>query len=163
MFDLAPCDEEFFVSAPDQYSFTLDLPVPAARVWEGLSNATPLSWCRALSGGRYTSAPPHHVGTTREIKALGLLHLKEEFFRWDEGVRHSFWVTQSNLPLFHRFAEDYLVEPTADGCRFTWSFASEPVKGLSWPSGLAAMPNRALYKSLEFDTRRHFTRSAKAH
>lgn len=156
MFTLHTCDESIFETAPIVRSFSLDLPVPATKVWEGLSNDTPLAWCRLLSNGRYTSPRPFAVGTTREITVGRTMRLREEFFRWEEGRRHSFWVTQSSVPLFRRFAEDYLVEPTATGCRFTWTFAFEPAKPIARPSALVAWGSKPVLAWLKRDTQRHF-------
>ncbi|MCW4354865.1 SRPBCC family protein [Hoyosella sp. YIM 151337] len=139
MFDLQECDASFFETAPTVRSFSLDLPVPAAQVWEGLSSDTPLAWCSLLSNGRYTSRRPFGAGTNREITVARMLDLCEEFFRWEEGRRHSFWVMQASLPMFRRFAEDYLVEPTATGCRFTWTFAFEPLPALARPNVAAGL------------------------
>lgn len=158
-FDLSPCDASFFDTAPQRHVHTMDLPVPAGRVWEGLAGDAPLSWCRMLSGGRYTSARPYGVGTTREITAGRLLRLREQFLLWEEGRRHAFWVTQANMPLFRRFAEDYLVEPTPTGCRFTWTFAYESAPALAHPGKVARLPNEALFRSLVHDTKRHFRRA----
>ena len=41
--------------------------------------------------------------------------MRERFFRWEEGSRKSFGVYESTLPLFKRFAGDYIVE--ARRCR----------------------------------------------
>ena len=156
MFNLQECDKSIFETAPVVRSFRLDLPVPAARVWEGLSNDTPLAWCRLLSNGRYTSPRPFGAGTTREITVGKAMRLREEFFRWEEGRRHSFWVRESNMPLFRRFAEDYLVEPTDTGCSFTWTFAFELNPLIAKPSFIAAAAINPITAWLRHDTRHHF-------
>ncbi|MEU4119351.1 SRPBCC family protein [Kitasatospora sp. NPDC028055] len=155
-FTLERFDPSFFDTAPHRYAYVLDLPVTPEAVWRGLAGDAPLSWCRGLAGGRYTSRPPHGVGTTREITAMRLLRLREEFVRWEEGSRHSFCVTSASLPLFRRFGEDYLVEPTPTGTRFTWTFAFEPNPLLARPAALTDLPNRSFLGSLVADTERHF-------
>lgn len=159
-FALSPVGESFLTSAPHRTVHTMDLPVPAERVWEGLTNATPLSWCRMLTGGRYTSPAPHGVGTTREVGvAGGVLKLREQFFVWDETkMRHAFYVTHTSLPVFESFAEDYLVEPTPAGCRFTWTFALKAKRGLSLPvAATQPVNNLVLFNSFRRDTIKHFT------
>jgi hypothetical protein len=152
-FDLERCDETFFDSAPVRYADAMDLPVAAERVWEGLTADRPLAWCRALSSARWTSPRPFGVGTTRTVASLGALVLRERFFRWEEGRRKSFLVLQTSVPMFRRFAEDYLVEETSQsGCRFTWTIAAEP----RLAGRLAAPVNALLIRSLFKDTRRHF-------
>jgi len=103
---------------------------------------------------RWTSPRPFGVGTTREVKALaGTTTLREHYFLWEEGRRHSFHVTETTSPLFKALAEDYLVEPRgADACRFTWTVAVE-LSALGRPG---APVNRALLKTLFTDTARHY-------
>jgi hypothetical protein len=94
------------------------------------------------------------VGTTRTMPALyGTFMVHETYFRWEEGRRHSFYAHRTNLPLFRRLAEDYLLEevsPTA--CRFTWTIATDPHP--------AARPlsfvNERITQGLFRDMRRHF-------
>ena len=113
-----------------------------------------MSWCRALAGVTWTSPRPFGEGTTRTVRAPGgLLELREIYFRWEEGRRKSFYVSEVTLPLFRRFAEDYQVEQISpSSCRFTWTVASEAP-----PAARPANPVNALItKSLFRDTRRHF-------
>jgi hypothetical protein len=81
------------------------------------------------------------------------LVLHEEYFHWEEGRRKSFYVKEATLPLFQRFAEDYLVDETApSSCRFTWSVASEPKPAARPGNPINALITRSLFN----DTRRHF-------
>ncbi|CAM3095146.1 hypothetical protein SKPI104516_18375 [Skermania piniformis] len=88
-----------------------------------------------------------------------MIKLRERFFRWEEGRRHSFGVTESNVPLLSRFAEDYLVEPMADGSRFTWTIAAEMKAPLRRPNFLGSFPLERIMRTLEADTRQHFERA----
>jgi hypothetical protein len=108
-----------------------------------------------LSSVVWTSPRPFGVGTTRTTRTVGGASvLKEYYFRWEEGRRKSFYVTESNLPLFPRFAEDYLVEPSGEtSCRFTWTVAIEP-RAFLRPAGPV---NRLLLGTLFRDTRRHYS------
>lgn len=146
---LQPVDVDFFVSAPQRRSHVLDLPVSPERVWRGLTASNPLWWCRVLSV-EHTTPRPYGVGTARRTTVLGVLRLRERFFRWEAGRRQSCWVDEANLPLFRRFAQDCLVEPATGGCRFTWAFAWEPA------GHLGTRVATAVLDSLAADTRRHF-------
>lgn len=153
-FVLRPCDAEFLTSAPRRQVGVFDISQPAPQVWDALTAADTLSWCRALSGVTWTSPRPFGEGTTRTVRTpLGLVVLKEVYFRWEEGRRKSFYISQASLPLFRRFAEDYLVEETSpSSCRFTWTVASEAP-----PAARPGAPvNAAITRSLFADTRRHF-------
>ncbi|CAM3564909.1 SRPBCC family protein [Smaragdicoccus niigatensis] len=158
-FSLDPVDESFFRTAPHIDTLVMDLPVPAVKVWEGITNNEPLKWCSRLHNGHYTSPTPHGVGTLREIGAFkGAVRLKEYFFAWDdEEMHHSFYVTHASVPAFKSFAEDYRIEPTRNGCRFTWTFAAagNPLMGptFGWSQPIT---RKVLYKSFERDTLKHF-------
>ena len=70
-----------------------EIPRPAAEVWDELTADAALHWCRILQEVRWTSPRPFGVGTTREVKALwGANKLREHYFLWEEGRRHSFYV-----------------------------------------------------------------------
>ena len=154
-FELEPADAAFLDSAPVRYVGTFDVPLPAADVWLDLVRDKSLDHCKVLAGAQWTSPRPFGVGTTRTMRTtLGALVFEERYFRWEEGRRKSFTgVAMGNLPLFRRFAEDYLVEPTgAASCRFTWTIAGEPSQ-LGRPG---APVNARLVRSLFRDTRRHY-------
>ncbi|MBD0670537.1 SRPBCC family protein [Streptomyces sp. CBMA156] len=156
-FALERFDPSFFDTAPHLHRFPIDLPVAPHSVWEGLAGPTPLSWCRGLAAGRYTSPVPHGVGTTREVTAGRILRLHEEFVHWDEGRRHAFCATRATLPLYRRFGEDYRLEPLpGGGTRLTWTFAYEPSPLLRRPAALTGAPGAAFLRTLVADTKRHF-------
>ena len=153
-FGFVSVDEGFFESAPARLVARFEVPRPAAEVWGELSGDRALHWCRILQDVRWTSPRPFGVGTTREVKALwGAAVLRERYFRWEEGRRHSFYVVEASAPLARSLAEDYLVEPRGeDACRFTWTIAARP-SALGRPGGPV---NRAILKTLFTDTARHY-------
>lgn len=153
-FKTEPVDEAFFDAAPFRLVGEFDIPRPAAEVWAELTEDNPLSWCRILQKVVWTSPRPFGVGTTRQAQSLGGLNvINERFFRWEEGRRKSFYVLEGSLPLFRRFAEDYLVEPTSDtSCRFTWAIAADPKPA----TRLANPANKRLLGTLFTDTRKHY-------
>jgi hypothetical protein len=82
------------------------------QVWESLtSDISIAAWGPAIKEVNWTSPRPFGVGTTREVVAPGGSTMRERCFRWDEGSSHAFYVYESKLPIFKRFAEDYVVEP----------------------------------------------------
>jgi hypothetical protein len=153
-FKLAQADEEFLTSAPDRMADAMEIQRPADAVWADLTSDETLSWCRMLAGVTWTSPRPFGEGTTRTVRTpLGMLALKEVYFRWEEGRRKSFYVAEASAPLFRRFAEDYLVEALSPSTsRFTWTVAFEAP-----PAAQPGNPiNRLITRSLFRDTRRHF-------
>ena len=65
-------------------------------------------------------------------------------FRWEEGRRHAFSL-RVDLPLFKRFAEDYIVEPDGDETLFTWVVAIEPKGALALPLKVIAPAVKAAF------------------
>jgi len=153
-FPAEPVGEAFLDTAPFRLDEAFDIRRPAAEVWEELTVDKPLWWCRLLRGVTWTSPRPFGVGTTRTVRTIGGASvIQERFFRWEPGRRQSFYAVESSLPVFRRFAEDYLVERTSDAaCRFTWTIAGEP-----YPAARPADPvNRLLLATLFRDTRKHY-------
>lgn len=124
---MQPVSESFFETAPHIYRYVVDLPVPPERVWESLQSDNSLAdWGPAIKSVKWTTPRPFGVGAEREVSLpLGALKVREHFFVWDEGKRYSFYVTAANVPIFKHLAEDYVLEPTATGTRFTWTVALE--------------------------------------
>jgi Polyketide cyclase / dehydrase and lipid transport len=153
-FTLEPVDESFLETASQRLVRTFEISRSAQQVWEKLVADGTLAWCRVLgAGATWTSPRPFGVGTTRRIKAAGLIIVEERYFRWEEGARKSFYVERCNLPLFKRFAEDYLVEETSpSSCRFTWTVAVEP-SAIGRPGNPV---NALITRSLFNDTAKHF-------
>jgi hypothetical protein len=155
-FATQPVEEGFFDTAPVRLGAAFEIPRPATQVWADLTADDPLAWCRILQGITWTSPRPFGVGSTRTARSLaGTSILMERFFRWEEGRRKSFYVIETTVPLFRRFAEDYLVEPTSESsCRFAWTIAFEPR-----PAARIANPvYRLLLGTLFHDTRKHYER-----
>jgi phosphoserine phosphatase len=153
-FGLRPVDERFFESAPWRYADSFEIDMSPGDVWAELVTDGALSFCRSLGGAKWTSPRPFGVGTTRTMPALvGALIVEETFFRWEDGRRQSLYAVRTSLPMFRRFAEDYVLEETSPtACRLTWTIALDPNL-----VGRAGKPlNAAMVKGLFKDTRRHF-------
>jgi carbon monoxide dehydrogenase subunit G len=126
-YPLAPCDDAFFTTAPHVYRYTHELAVGPERVWESLTSAHSVAdWTPLLKSIEWTSPRPLGIGSTRTVVLpMHALTMHEHFFLWDEGRRFAFYGIEANRPLVQRFAEDYRVEPSGSGARFTWTFALE--------------------------------------
>lgn len=161
---LRPCDETYFDAAPHVYRYPVELAVPPERVWSALtSDRSMADWGLGIHSLRWTSPRPFGVGTTREVVLPGrVMTVRERFFRWEEGVRKSFYGTEINRPVVGRFAEDYLVEPTRDGCRFTWTIAFEPAAHTTTLLRLTAPLNRLAFRSVPYRARVYFGKESDA-
>jgi Polyketide cyclase / dehydrase and lipid transport len=126
-YSLEPADETVFATAAHVYRYPIRLSATPARVWGQISSDESLAaWGLGVRRLTWTSPPPYGVDTTREVVLpLGLVTLRERFFRWDEGKGYSFYVESMTRPGLRRFAEDYVVEAHGDGALLTWTIALE--------------------------------------
>ena len=106
----------------------------------------------------YTSPRPYGVGARRIAEVGGgAMQMREKFITWDDETRrHSFYVEQSNVPLFQSFAEDYRVDELAVGSRLQWNFAFSPRPKLSLAVRGGLPVNSLIFSSFVRDTKRHF-------
>lgn len=158
---LEPADAGFFESAPHVFTYQKRFAAPPAQVWEQLtSDASIAAWGPATRQVNWTSPRPFGVGTTREVIAPGGARMRERFFRWEQGSRHSFACYESTVPLFTRFAEDYLVEPDGADTLFTWVVAIEPKGALALPFKVLAPAVKAGFGRVPADGQRFWAKQS---
>ena len=118
---------EFIDNAPYRFVSTVDLPISPEQVWEVLDDAESWPhWATVITKVTWTSPQPHGVGTTRVVNMRGGLVGGEEYLAWEPHVHTAFRFNEASSGSIRAFAEDYRIEPTADGCRLTWVMAMEP-------------------------------------
>jgi hypothetical protein len=137
-FPCHPVDASFFDTAPMRFRNAVELAARPVDVFAIFEDGE--SWARWFHGIRkvvWTSNKPYGVGTTRTVWLTGV-SVDEHFFRWEQDRRCSFYLTGHSMPLFHAFAEDYLLEEVGPGkTRFTYSVAIEPRLTLSMGGPIA--------------------------
>lgn len=157
-YPLAPADEQTFATAAHVYRYPVRLEAPPERVWESIASDKSLAaWPLGLRRLTWTSPRPFGVGTTREVVLpLGLMTVRERFFRWDEGKGYSFYVESADRPGLRQFAEDYVIEPDGEGALFTWTIALQP-RGLLGPVMRVLAPvDRRAFGLLATAAKKHF-------
>ena len=157
---LEPVDATFFDDALFAYRYPVELAVPPERVWESLTSDRALAdWGLPLRRLEWTSPRPFGVGTSREVDlAAGLVTIKERFFRWEEGERYSFYAESVNRNVLHAFAEDYVVERTSGGSRFTWTIAMTPTARARPLFTVCGPLNAQLCKAVPIRAKAYFAR-----
>ncbi len=156
---LEPADDAFFGTAPHVFRYQKRFAATPEEVWADLTwDVSLAAWGPAIKKVTWTSARPFGVGTTRDVVAPGGATMRERYFRWDEGRRHAFYVYESSIPLFRRFAEDYIVEPDGDGTKFTWVVAIEPKRAFSLPMKVLAPLLKAALGQLPSGGQRYFAK-----
>ncbi|KUJ64037.1 hypothetical protein ACZ90_62995 [Streptomyces albus subsp. albus] len=135
---LAESTDAFLRSARRRYVHSVEIPVPAERLWELLAGDSLVHCTRVFTGLRWLSPRPFGAGTVREVTLLRVLTVRERFFRWEEGRRFTYSVTEASLPGLRRAAEDWIVEPAPRGSRLTWILCAEahpPAAPVLWACG----------------------------
>ncbi|MGE2720626.1 SRPBCC family protein [Mycolicibacterium celeriflavum] len=156
-YPLVSADADFLVSAPHVFRYEKLFAATPERVWESLTSDESLAaWGPSIKDVTWTSPRPFGVGTTRDVTAPGGAVLRERFFHWDEGHQKSFYVYESTLPLFKRFAEDYIVEPEGRQTRFTWVLAIEPKRATSLPVAILSPLLRAGFGRIPSGGQKYF-------
>lgn len=159
-YSLSPADADFLTSAPHVFRYQKHYAATPERVWESLtSDESMAAWGPSIKSVTWTSPRPFGVGTTRDVAALGGSTVRERYFRWDEGRQNSFYVYESTLPLFNRFAEDYIVEADGDQTRFTWVVAIEPKNAMSLPVKVLAPLLKAVFGRIPSDGQKYFAKN----
>jgi hypothetical protein len=159
-YPLEQVDSGVFASAPLVYRYRVHYPVKPERVWESLaSDASVSAWGPSIKEVNWLSARPFGVDTSREVVLPGnAARVRERFFRWDEGRGYSFAVSEASVPLFRRFAEDYVVEADGDGTLFTWVVAIEPKNALSLPFRVLSPILKMGFGRIPADGKRYFAK-----
>ena len=158
-YPLEPADDDFLTSAPHVFNYQKRFAATPADVWQQLtSDESIAAWGPTLKSVTWTSPRPFGVGTTREVAPPIGPRMRERYFLWEEGRRHSFAVYESTASLFTRFAEDYLVEPDGNDTLFTWTLAIEPRAALALPVKLLAPAIKAAFGRMPSDGQRYWAK-----
>ena len=160
-YPLEPADADFLNTAPHVFRYEKRYAATPEQVWESLTSDESLAaWGPSIKKVTWTSPRPFGVGTTRDVVARGGPTMRERYFRWDEGRNHSFYVYESTLPLFNRFAEDYVVEHDGAQTRFTWVLAIEPKKAMALPVKVIAPLLKAGFGRIPGEGQKYFANRA---
>lgn len=144
-FSCRAVDASFFDNAPWIFKNTVELAAPSKKVFEVFEDSD--SWPKWFDGIQqvvWKNPKPFGVGTTRTVW-LTTLTIDEHFFRWEADRRFSFYLTSQSLPMVHALAEDYLLEPTPNGSRFTHTVAMEPRLPLRLTGPLGRAPFASMF------------------
>jgi hypothetical protein len=160
-YPLEPTDDDFLSSAPHVFRYHNRFAAPPDKVWASLcSDASLAAWSSAIREVTWTSTRPFGVGATREVQPMAGPRVRERYYRWDEGHSHAFYVYESTMPMFRRFAEDYILEPDGDGTAFTWVMAVEPKSALALPFKAIAPIMKGLFARVPNDGQKYFAKHA---
>ena len=158
-YPLQPADADFLTSAPHVFRYEKRYAAAPEQVWASLtSDESIAAWGPSIKEVTWTSPRPFGIGTTRDVVAFGGATMRERYFRWDDGHRHSFYAYESTLPVFTRFAEDYIVEADGDATHFTWVLALEPKRAMALPVKVFAPLLKAGFGRIPSEGQKHFAK-----
>lgn len=143
-------DRDFFQTAPCIFTNRVSLACTPEQLFEVFED--PASWPRWAPGigeVEWTSPKPYGPGTTRTVRFWGGMSVYEDFFVFDAPREMAFRFYGTSERVWKAFGEHYAVEPTADGCRLTWTVAYDPAGFIgSWPIRQVMKLNFKLYMAL---------------
>jgi len=127
---MKPCERvglDFIDTAPYRFVSTVDLAITPEQLWEVLDDAESWPhWATVITKVTWTSPQPHGVGTTRVVNMRGGIVGDEEYLAWEPYSHLAFRFNEASTGSIAAFAEDYRIEPTANGCHLTWVMAMKP-------------------------------------
>ena len=110
---------DYIDNAPVLFINTADLEAPPGAVFAALRDTdTWLQWFPDMTSAEWQGEPG--VGSDRIVK-VGPMELKEHFVIWKEPYQMAFYVSETSLPFARRMVENYTIEETARGSRFTYA------------------------------------------
>ena len=116
------------------------------EVWPAFADAAAwVDWFTGMKEARYTSAPPHGVGSTRFVHVLGL-KVDETLLAFDPGKCFAFRIDSANLPLLDALVEVVTFEPAGAGTRVVYRQALAPKR---WARPLLPLLRRQMERGLE--------------
>jgi uncharacterized protein YndB with AHSA1/START domain len=119
-------DLGFIERAPIVQVAEATLAAPRGAVFAALADAAAWPrWFPNVRTARYTTAPPHGVGTIREANVGGTMW-SEEMIAWEPEVRWAWTVVAASVPFARAQVESFELRPAPPGTRVRWTLALEP-------------------------------------
>lgn len=124
---LAPTKLEFVEESEHRLVNDIVVFAPPERVFDVLTSERDMyEWLETLVEVRYTSEPPHRVGSTREViidllqrtprqRGPGSLAVKERILAWERGRRFAFAIDEMSIPIVGQMVEDMQLERLGPG------------------------------------------------
>ena len=110
---------DYIDQAPLQFVNTVDLKASPAQVFASLADTEAwLRWFPDMQSAQWDGEPG--VGTDRMVE-VGSMKITEHFTVWKAPYQMAFYVSETSLPFAKRMVENYTIEETDSGSRFTYA------------------------------------------
>lgn len=117
-------DVGFIERAPLQFINTVDLKAPPKAVFASLADTDEwLRWFPDMKSAVWEGEPG--VGMIRTVK-VGAMEIREHFIVWNEPDQMAFYISETSLPFAKCMVENYTIEETSTGSRFTYAVGMQP-------------------------------------
>lgn len=121
--NLAAVDADYATTGPNHNILHRSIPASANELFSCLEDGQATKEWQGLDA-KWTSPPPHGIGSTRTLKGLGQT-IEQSVLAWEPGKRMCLRDDRTTLPLT-AFAQDYVITPTTDStCALRWHYAFE--------------------------------------
>ena len=118
-FPCEPDSVDYIEQAPMQFVNSVELKASPEVVFAALADTeTWLQWFPDMTEARWEGEPG--VGTDRLVK-VGPMQIREHFITWQAPHQMVFYVSETSLPFAKRMVENYTIEETETGSRFTYA------------------------------------------
>jgi len=119
-----PGEIEYIQRAPLQFVNTVELTASPEDVFSSLRDTNAwLEWFPDMKSAEWEGEPG--AGTDRVVK-VGAMTIREHFMLWNEPTQMAFYVSETSLPFAKRMVENYTIEETTNGSRFTYAVGMQP-------------------------------------
>ena len=93
------------------------------------------------------------VGINRNVK-VGAMNIKEYFTVWQEPTQMAFYVSETSLPFAKKMIENYTIEETDSGSRFTYAVGMQ----LRFPLSIVKFAAKPKFEKMFRDATQSFQR-----
>ena len=125
-FEMRREDLGFLQRAPVVHVADAAVPADRTAVFDALADAGAWPrWFPNVRAARYTTPPPHGVGTIREADVGGTRWV-EEMIAWEGGTLWGWTVTGASVPFASAQVETFALADAPGGTHVRWTVAMEP-------------------------------------
>lgn len=149
-FECEAGDVDYIDEAPLQFINTVELNAPPAAVFESLADTE--AWLRWFPDMKSAAWQGEAGAGTDRLVTVGSMQICEHFTVWREPYQMAFYVRETTLPFAKKMVENYIIEETASGSRFTYAVGMQ----LRFPLSLVKFAARPKFEKMFRDATTSF-------
>jgi hypothetical protein len=126
MFPCDPVGLELIDTARFRSTNSVDLSIDPGQLWQVLEDEESWPQWSYVTRMSWTGPKPFGIGTTRAIETRSGGHVVDEVIAWHPQAHLAFRVNSTSAETEGASVEEFRIDPTAQGCRLTWTLAHDP-------------------------------------